>query len=80
MKSASVRVEFFTIFDRVPKWFSWGLLVEWFDGKGYHAEWLEQCTLGLDGADEYEVLAYSGTNSGATRCYAPSAQGIQVRA
>lgn len=56
MKSASVRVEFFTIFDRVPKWFSWGLLVEWFDGRGYHAKWLEQTCFGLDGAEDHEKL------------------------
>jgi hypothetical protein len=51
----SARLEYHTIFERVPKWSSWGILVEWFDGKGYHAEWFERRTLGLDGAEEYEV-------------------------
>lgn len=58
----SARLEYHTIFERVPKWSSWGILVEWFDGRGYHAEWFEQCTLGLDGAEDYEVPAYSGSH------------------
>ena len=51
----STRFEYFTIFERTPLWFSWGILVEWFDGRVYNAAWFDQRTLGLDGAEEYEV-------------------------
>ena len=51
----STRFEYFTIFERTPLWASWGILVEWFDGRGYNAAWFDQRTLGLDGAEEYEV-------------------------
>ena len=52
----SPRIEFFTIFERVPKWRSWGILVEWFGAKGYHAEWFDKSCLGMDGVEDHETF------------------------